>query len=107
MSIQFQSSEFSNDGGFYLELEGMANGIRIFISPPRWRATRGYIRGTLGCNLHFAENSPEAKPEIMAELWLKRQQSASKSVANRAAKNTANWLPNLKFIGYYGKSWNG
>ena len=85
-------------------LEGMANGIRIFISLPPWRATRGYIRGTLGCNLHFAENSPEAKPEIMAELWLKRQQNASKSVANRAAKNAANGLPNLNFIGYYGKS---
>ena len=45
-------------GGFYLVLEGMANGICIFISLPPWRATRGYIRGTSGCNLHLAENSP-------------------------------------------------
>src|ERR1035441_2211550 len=103
MSIHFQSSEFSNAGGFYVVLEGMANGIRIFISLPLWRATRGYIRGTLGCNLHFAENSSEAKPEIMAELWLTRQQNASKSIANRAVGDAALWLSNLKFTDYFGK----
>src|ERR1035438_10040678 len=54
----------------------------------------------------FLRESPPSTAKIVAELWLTRHQNASESLTIRAGKNAANRLPNLKFIGYYGKSWS-